>query len=98
MLSLSFYMCSKEVHVFFPQDHLGHLLNTRIPRPPHHRSVVGPGSESIGNAVLTKDGIEDRTKAFELNASEALSLFSVALTAADPETQFIFRSLDKHRA
>lgn len=56
---------------------------------------MGLGSESIGNAVLTKDGIEDRTKAFELNASEALSLFNVALTAADPETRFIFRSLDK---
>lgn len=59
---------------------------------------MGPGPESIGNAALTKDGIEDRTKAFELNVSKALSLFNVALTAADPETGFIFRSLDKPKA
>lgn len=52
----------------------------------------------MGNAVLTRDAIEDRTKALGLNVSKALSLFNVVLTAADPEIGFIFRSLDIPRA
>lgn len=51
---------------------------------------MDPGSESRENTLLTKDAIEDRTKALGLNVSKALSLFSAALTAADPEIWFIF--------
>lgn len=74
----------------FPKDHLAHLLNTQIPRPPQCRYGMDPGSESRENTLLTKDAIEDRTKALGLNVSKALSLFSAALTAADPEIWFIF--------
>lgn len=59
---------------------------------------MGPGSEPWENNVLTKDAIEDRMKALGLNVSKASSLFSVTLTAADPEIWIIFRSLDKPRA
>lgn len=59
---------------------------------------VDQGLECMGNALLTKDAIENRTKALKLNVSKALSLFNVALTAADPEIRFIFRSLDKPKA
>ena len=59
---------------------------------------MGPGSEPRENIVLTKDAVEDRMKALGLNVSKALPLFSVTLTAADPETWTIFRSLDKPRA
>lgn len=51
--------------------------------------------QSTGNAILTKDAIEDRSKALGLNVSKLLSLSTVALTAADPETQLIFGNLDQ---
>lgn len=77
---------------------MAHLFNTQIPRALHHSSGIGPGSESRENTVLSEGTTEDETKALGLNVSKALPLFSVALTAADPEIRFIFRSLDKPRA